>query len=45
MIRRLVPDDAEKLAAPLVANREFLAPYVPDQPQSFLTPRRSASAS
>lgn len=37
MIRRLVPGDAEELAALLVANREFLAPYVPDQPPSFLT--------
>jgi len=37
MIRRLVPDDAEELAALLVANREFLAPYVPEQPESFLT--------
>lgn len=37
MIRRLVRDDAEELTALLVANREFLAPYVPDQPESFLT--------
>ncbi len=34
-IRRLVPGDAEELTALLAANREFLAPYVPDQPAGF----------
>lgn len=37
VIRRLVPDDAEELTALLVANREFLSPYMPDQAESFLT--------
>lgn len=37
MIRRLVRNDAEELTALFVANREFLVPYVPDQPESFLT--------
>ena len=38
MIRLLTPDDAEELAALYVANRDFLAPYNPVQPEVFFTP-------
>jgi ribosomal-protein-alanine N-acetyltransferase len=34
-IRRLVTGDADELTALLAANREFLAPYVPEQPAAF----------
>ena len=38
MIRRLTTADAEELAALLVANREFLAPFEPVRPERFFTP-------
>jgi ribosomal-protein-alanine N-acetyltransferase len=38
VIRPLVPADADELAALLVSNRAFLAPYQPDQAESFFTP-------
>jgi ribosomal-protein-alanine N-acetyltransferase len=37
VIRLLAPADAEELAALFLANREFLAPSNPDQPDSFFT--------
>ena len=39
MIRPLRPKDAEELADLLAANREFLAPFDPDRPDSFFTTR------
>ena len=36
-IRRLTSEDAGELAALLVANREFLAPFEPDRDESFYT--------
>jgi [ribosomal protein S5]-alanine N-acetyltransferase len=39
VIRPLVPRDAEELARLLAANRDFLAPYEPERPDSFYTVR------
>jgi [ribosomal protein S5]-alanine N-acetyltransferase len=39
VIRLLVPRDAEALAGLIGANREFLAPFDPDRPESFFTVR------
>ena len=36
-IRRLTSEDAGELAALLLANREFLAPFEPDRDESFYT--------
>ena len=36
-IRRLTSDNAGELAALLIANREFLAPFEPDRDESFYT--------
>jgi ribosomal-protein-alanine N-acetyltransferase len=38
VIRPLVPDDAEELAALYAANRAFLAPYDPVRADAFYTP-------
>jgi len=37
VIRLLVPDDAEELAALYAANREFLAPFEPERSDEFFT--------
>jgi [ribosomal protein S5]-alanine N-acetyltransferase len=37
MIRPLVPDDAAELAGLLIANRTFLAPFVPERAEDFFT--------
>jgi ribosomal-protein-alanine N-acetyltransferase len=37
VIRLLAPADADELAALFLANREFLAPYNPDHPESLFT--------
>jgi ribosomal-protein-alanine N-acetyltransferase len=37
VIRLLVPDDAEELAALYAANREFLAPFEPSRSDEFFT--------
>jgi ribosomal-protein-alanine N-acetyltransferase len=37
VIRPLAADDAAELAALLAANRDFLAPFEPDRPDSFYT--------
>jgi [ribosomal protein S5]-alanine N-acetyltransferase len=39
VIRPLVPRDAEELARLLAANRDFLAPFEPERPESFYTVR------
>jgi ribosomal-protein-alanine N-acetyltransferase len=38
VIRLLLEDDAKELAALQTANRSFLAPFMPDCPESFFTP-------
>jgi ribosomal-protein-alanine N-acetyltransferase len=43
VIRPLVPRDADELARLLAANRHFLAPFEPERPESFYTPRGQRS--
>jgi len=42
VIRPLVPDDAEELAAILTANREFTRPFDPERPEGFYTAAHQA---
>jgi [ribosomal protein S5]-alanine N-acetyltransferase len=43
VIRPLVPRDADELARLLGANRDFLAPFEPERPESFYTARGQRS--
>jgi ribosomal-protein-alanine N-acetyltransferase len=45
VIRPLVPEDAEALAALYAANRERLAPYEPERDDAFFTRRSSRRGS
>jgi ribosomal-protein-alanine N-acetyltransferase len=42
VIRPLVPDDAEELAAILTANREFTKPFDPARPEEYFTAAHQA---